>query len=210
MTDIVNDPELQRRNKQKLLFIAGLPLIVMLAATLLFHATQDGDINLVTMLGTGNRGDLLKPAQEVSKLDLRDDAGQPVSWPTGKHWTVVVPGFDGCDSRCEEMLVTTRQVHLALGREEDRVRRLLLLIDTPLSAEKAALIAKEHPHISIVTTSRASIDALFSQQPAFGPAATAWYLADPRGWLMMHYGSANVGKDLLTDLKHLLKYSSEK
>lgn len=211
MTDIAEQSaELRRRNKQKLLFIAGLPLLVMLAATLLFRATQDGDINLVETLGTGNRGDLLRPAQEVAKLDLRDLAGKPFSWPAGKHWTVVVATFDGCDNRCLETLMTTRQVHLALGRAEDRVRRLLLLIDAPMAAETAAVIAKEHPHISIATTSRAAVDALFSQQQKFGPASAAWYLVDPQGWMMMHYGANHIGKDLLTDLKHLLKYSSEK
>jgi cytochrome oxidase Cu insertion factor (SCO1/SenC/PrrC family) len=199
----------RRNNKQKLLLIAGLPLIVMLAATLLFRATQSGDINLVDLLGTRNRGDLLSPAQEVAKLDLKDGNGQPMTWATGKHWTVVVPAFDGCNSNCLETLMTTRQVHLALGRDEERVRRVLLLIDAPLSAESAAIIAKEHPHIVIATTTRASVDVLLSSQPAFAPASTAWYLVDPQGWLMMHYGASHVGKDLLTDLKHLLKYSSE-
>jgi len=210
VTDITNTSTSSKRgNKQKLFVIAGLPLIVMLAATLLFHATQNGDINLVNLLGTKNRGDLMQPPQEVAKLALRDDSGQPLTWPTGTHWTVVVATFDGCDSHCLDMLMTTRQVHLALGRDEGRVRRLLLLVDTPLSAETSALIAKEHPHITIANATRASVDALFTAQPDFGPANTQWYLVDPHGWLMMHYGASHVGKDLLTDLKHLLKYSSE-
>jgi len=199
----------RHNNKRKLFVIAGLPLIVMLAATLLFRATQSGDINLVNLLGTKNRGDLLQPALEVTKLDLRNGDGKAIAW-SSTHWTVVVPTFDGCDSHCLEVLMTTRQVHLALGRDEDRVRRLLLLIDAPLSAETAAQIARDHPHIVIASTTRASIDTLFATQSAVAPANTQWYLADPRGWLMMHYGASHVGKDLLTDLKHLLKYSSEK
>lgn len=210
MTNTANAPiESRRHNKQKLLLIAGLPLIVMLAATLLFRATQSGDINLVDLLGTRNRGDLLRPAQEVAKLQLRNTDGQAMAWATGKHWTVVVPGFDGCNSGCLDALMTTRQVHLALGRDEDRVRRVLLLIDAPLSAESAAIVAREHPHIVIANTTRASVDALFATQASLAPASTRWYLVDPQGWLMMHYGANHVGKDLLTDLKHLLKYSSE-
>lgn len=210
VTNTANAPiDSRRRNKQKLLLIAGLPLIVMLAATLLFRATQSGDINLVDLLGTKNRGELLQPAQEVAKLDLRDGNGQAMAWTTGKHWTVVVPAFDGCNSSCLDALMTTRQVHLALGRDEGRVRRVLLLIDAPLAAESAAIVAKEHPHIVIANTTRASIDALFATQASLAPASTQWYLVDPQGWLMMHYGANHVGKDLLTDLKHLLKYSSE-
>lgn len=211
MTDTTNTSnKSQFRNKQKLLLIAGLPLVVMLAASLLYRATVSGNINLVNVLGTKNHGDLMQPALESAKLELRDDNGQSLSWPTSHSWTVVVPAFDGCDSKCLDVLMTTRQVHLALGREENRVRRLLLLIDAPLSAETSALIAKEHPHISIAATTRASVEALFSAQPAFVPARTQWYLVDPQGWLMMHYGTDRIGKDLLADLKHLLKYSSEK
>jgi cytochrome oxidase Cu insertion factor (SCO1/SenC/PrrC family) len=199
--------EQQRRNKRKLLIIAG--LLVMLAATLLYRATVSGDIDLVQVLGTGNRGDLMRPALEIAKLDLQDEAGQASSWPTSKHWSIVIAAFDGCDDRCQQVLMTTRQVHLALGRDESRVRRVLLLIDAPLSAPSAAIIEKEHPHISIVRATRASVDGLFAAQQNFGPASAAWYLVDPQGWLMMHYGASHVGKDLLTDLKHLLKYSPE-
>lgn len=211
MTDLANTSvQSQRRSKQKLLLIAGLPLVVMLAATLLYRATQQGDINLVDLLGTRNRGDLMQPALEVAKLDLRSEDGQAMTWPASTRWTVVVPAFDRCDSHCLDVLLTTRQVHLALGRDEGRVRRVLLLIDAPLSTETAALIAKEHPHIVIASTTRASIDTLFAAQSALAPATTQWYLVDPHGWLMMHYGASHVGKDLLTDIKHLLKYSSEK
>jgi cytochrome oxidase Cu insertion factor (SCO1/SenC/PrrC family) len=211
VTNLANTSiESQRRSRQKLWIIAGLPLLVMLAATLLYRATQNGDIDLVGLLGTKNRGDLLQPALEVTKLDLRNGDGQTIPWPASRHWTVIVPTFDGCDSRCLDVLLTTRQVHLALGRDEDHVRRLLLLIDAPLSAETAALIAKEHPHIVIASTTRASIDTLFAAQSGLAPANAQWYLVDPQGWMMMHYGASHVGKDLLTDIKHLLKYSSEK
>jgi len=211
VTNLANSSiQSQRRSRRNLWIIAGLPLLVMLAASLLFRATQNGDINLVGLLGTKNLGDLMRPALEMTKLDLRNGDGQAIPWPASKHWTVVIPTSDGCDSHCLDVLMTTRQVHLALGRDEDRVRRLLLLIDAPLSAETAAQIAKDHPHIVIAGTTRASIDALFAQQSALAPANAQWYLVDPQGWLMMHYGANHVGKDLLTDIKQLLKYSSEK
>jgi len=209
VTNLANS-SIQSRGRRNLWIIAGLPLLVMLAASLLFRATQHGDINLVGLLGTKNLGDLLQPALEITKLDLRDGDGKSIPWPASKHWTVVIPTSDGCDSRCLDVLMTTRQVHLALGRDEDRVRRLLLVIDVPLSAETAAQVAKDHPHIVIASTTRASIDALFAAQSSMAPANAQCYLVDPQGWLMMHYGANHVGKDLLTDIKQLLKYSAEK
>jgi len=210
VTNSMSIADSKRGSKRNLLIIAGMPLLVMLAATLLFRATQNGEINLVNLLGTGNIGDLLQPAIETSKLELRDEKGNVASWPASSHWSIVVPAFDGCNASCLQNLMTTRQVHLALGREEGRVRRVLLLIDTPLSAEAAAQIQKDHPHIVIARTTRDAIDNLLATQPKFSATSTSWYLADPQGWLMMHYGARHSGKDLLTDLKHLLKYSSEK
>lgn len=210
MTDTDIAAATRRRNKQKLAIIAGLPLLVMLAATLLFRATQSGDVNLLSLVGTANVGDLLQPAVETAKLDLRDASGASITWPVASHWAIVVPAFDGCNAVCQQHLMTTRQVHLSLGRNENRVRRVLLLIDAPLSAEAAAVIEKEHPHIAIAHTARASLDTLLAAQPRFAPASTNWYLADPQGWLMMHYGDKAAGKDVLADLKHLLKYSADK
>ena len=38
---------------------------------------------------------------------------------------------------------------------------------------------------------------------------TTWYLADPAGWVMMSYNSDVSYKDVISDLKFLLKNSSE-
>lgn len=210
MTDSTGVATNARANKQKLFIIAGLPVLVMIAATLLFRVTQSGDVNLLAMIGTRNMGGLLQPAVELSKLPLQDVAGAATTWPASTHWSIVVPAFDGCDTNCLQNLMATRQVHLALGREESRVRRVLLLIDAPLSMQAADEIKKNHPHILVVQTRRDVIDGLLAAQPKYMAATASWYLADPQGWLMMHYDAQNTGKDLLTDLKHLLKYSSEK
>ena len=49
-------------------------------------------------------------------------------------------------------------------------------------------------------------DALFGENRA---APDTWYLVDPAGWVMMSYNSGIHYKDVISDLKFLLKNSSE-
>jgi hypothetical protein len=39
--------------------------------------------------------------------------------------------------------------------------------------------------------------------------ASIWYLVDPAGWIMMSYNGEVHYKDVISDLKFLLKNSSE-
>jgi len=39
--------------------------------------------------------------------------------------------------------------------------------------------------------------------------SSTWYLVDPAGWIMMSYNSGMSYKDVMADLKFLLKNSTE-
>ena len=55
MTD--NNPT--TNNRMVLLLISGIPLIMILAATWLWYFVARGDLDLVGMMGTANRGALV-------------------------------------------------------------------------------------------------------------------------------------------------------
>ena len=54
------------------------------------------------------------------------------------------------------------------------------------------------------TTSADGYAALFSEH---GADASTWYLVDPSGWVMMSYNQNDSYKDVIADLKFLLKNS---
>ena len=47
------------RNRMVLLLIGGIPVILVLVATWLWYFVAHGDLDLVGMLGTANRGSLV-------------------------------------------------------------------------------------------------------------------------------------------------------
>ncbi len=56
-----------------LLLIGGLPVTIILAATWLWYFGTSGNVDLVGMLGTANRGALIKPPRQLDDYPLSED-----------------------------------------------------------------------------------------------------------------------------------------
>jgi hypothetical protein len=210
-------------NRMVLLLIGGIPVTMILAATWLWYFVASGDIDLVGVLGTANRGALVQPPRQLDDQLLRDDAGASVKYADLEpRWSMVVPATGGrCDAACEKSLYVTRQIHVAMGKEFTRLRRLYLsdsdarttqfavsqLSDghpAPGAGEFARYLAREHSGLQAWTLPAEGYHTLFGEQ-ATDPST--WYLVDPAGWVMMSYNKDVPYKDVIADLKFLLKNS---
>ena len=125
-----------------------------------------------------------------------------------------------CDADCEQLLYVTRQIHVAMGRDIDRLRRLyisedsldstaltvsMLSDDRPASGVSfAGYLEDEHRGLEALTLRSPGYSALF---PEHDMDKSTWYLVDPAGWVMMSYNGEVSYKDVITDLKFLLKNS---
>jgi hypothetical protein len=211
------------KNRMVLLLIAGIPVTMILAATWLWWFVVRGDLDLVGMIGTANRGTLVQPPRKLDEVELADGSGHDFSYADLEpRWTMLVPAAGGvCDRQCESSLYLTRQIHVAMGKEFNRMRRVYanespvgeteLAVDTlsddrPAPASLAALLETEHRGLKALTLGPGAYSALFAEHRE-DPAT--WYLVDPAGWIMMSYNDAVPYKDVIADLKFLLKNSSE-
>lgn len=208
-------------NRLVLLLIAGIPVTMFLAATWLWYYVEKGDIDLVTALGTANRGALVQPPRQIDEVALFDDTGARRRYADLEpRWTLAVPqpGAD-CAAACEHLLYLTRQIHVAMGKEFGRIRRVYLSETPPgqttlgvstLSDERAApasfgeMLDTEHRGMRYLQLGPGGFDALFPEQR---DAPDTWYLVDPAGWVMMSYNDSIDYKDVISDLKFLLKNS---
>lgn len=215
------DPAAVNRNRLVLLLIAGVPVIVILAATWLWYFVVRGDLDLVGTLGTANNGRLLEPPRPVAALQLVDQAGNPFDLTGGQpRWTLLVPAPGPCGAACEERLYLTRQIHIAMGKEFNRLRRAWVgsarVVETPLAV--AALSDGEPAPVDFsaylrqeqvgLLTLRARGERLRAFFPALAERPDTWYLVDPAGWVMMAYDERVNYKDVMADLKFLLKNSA--
>lgn len=206
-----------------LLLIAGLPVTMILAATWLWYFVARGELDIVGALGTANNGTLVEPPRALDEAALLRASGEMLDPASLKrHWTFVVPNTGAtCDTGCEHLLYLTRQIHLAMGKEYNRIRRLYignspvaatelavdaLSDDRPLPPGFAAFLEKEHRDLLPL---QAGEDALHRLFPEYLAAPDTWYLVDPEGWVMMSYNDSVGYKDVIADLKFLLKNSSD-
>ena len=150
---------------------------------------------------------------------------------------MVINSGETCDATCSELLYLTRQIRIAIGRDFHRIQRVMMVdlpadtirIQTSTGAEGAQerieggavteaidnastiaaagetplldAIESEHPDVSVW---QAGSEPVVPERHA---ADSAWYLVDPSGWVMMRYSSEVNYKDVIGDLKFLLKNS---
>lgn len=212
----------RNNNRMVLLLIAGIPLIMILAATWLWYFVVRGDLDLVGALGTANSGMLIQPPRQIDDEAILNQVGVPYPYAehTPSRWTMLIPGGTRCAAACERTLYLTRQIHLGIGKDFNRLRRMYagevpvagtrLALDS-LSDESAVpdsfdeLLAGEHRGTEAVRMPAGATGRLF---PEWEADPSTWYLVDPRGWIMMSYDADVSYKDVIGDLKFLLKNSS--
>lgn len=181
-----------RSGKLHLLLIAAVfvgPLLV--AAWMYFGA------GLVPE-GRSNHGALLEPIMNLEE----ELPSSPLHGIGGDGWLLVHMNTAGCDEACRDALYTLRQARLMLGKEMDRLTRVLLHGDTPpdkvfLAAEHAGLESLQDVRLAGLLGSRTPADL----------CAGGYFLVDPLGNLVMYFGPELDPSEMVDDIKHLLKLS---
>ena len=150
---------------------------------------------------------------------------------------MVVNSGETCDATCSELLYLTRQIRIAIGRDFHRIQRVMMVdvpadtIRILASADTEGVQERIEGGAVIEAIDSAStiaaagetplLEAIESQHPDVSVwqagaepvvperhvADSAWYLVDPSGWVMMRYASEVNYKDVIGDLKFLLKNS---
>lgn len=154
--------------------------------------------------GSTNRGELISPARPLPNVELPTPAGPPLAASAWRgKWTLVYVGDGRCDERCRAALTLMRQTRLALNKDMTRVQRIFLA--TGNCCDRAYFDA-EHPGLTIALADNDAGATLLAAFP--DTAAGSIYIVDPLGNLMMrHAPAAAPSKDLLEDLRKLLKFS---
>lgn len=211
-------------NRLVLLLIAGIPVTMILAASWLWYFVVEGDLDLVGMLGTANQGTLVQPPRQLDDAALVDSAGLPIKWGDSEQeprWILVVPSPGStCNEACERRLYLTRQIHIAMGKEFNRIGRAYVsdtaVAETALAVDALSdggtmpadldeLLARDHRGLRVLGVGSDDFSTLF---PELTQNPETWYLVDPAGWLMMAYDDSDDYRDVISDLKFLLKNSS--
>lgn len=190
-----------RRNRLYLLFIIALFAAPPLASWLLIDHWRPS--------GTTQHGDLLTPARPLPEFQATaypTGSTQALNLPRGRWVMAYLSETENCQENCQQSLVNMRQMQLALGKDKDRVQTALLLTQTPNHAF-AQWLQQEHATMQKLRLNNPALAQFIKQ--AFADTATdgSIYLIDPLGNLFMHYGSEIAPRDIMKDIRRLLKYT---
>ena len=185
-----------------LVIIAGLFVLPLALAWLMYSGTID-----YQPAETRNLGALVEPPVPTAfaSLEVRDPAGQ-ADGDWSEHWLVLYATPEPCEAACLADAEGLRQVHRAAGRNQSRIRLMLLgpgaqaRSDDLLDLYPAFFLASD-PGGAVTTT----LDAVSAAQGAATPGSL--YLVDPLGNIMMFYAAGFDPNDLKKDLKRLLTWS---
>jgi cytochrome oxidase Cu insertion factor (SCO1/SenC/PrrC family) len=186
--------ESRRRGRQVLVLIGALFLVPLAISFALYYGQWRPS-------GSSSKGELITPARPLDAAGLKQPDGRPAPDKvlTGK-WSLIYIGDGACDDACRAALVLGRQTRLALNNDMTRVQRMFIATGHCCAND---YFAAEQPGLMALDAS--SAPRLVAQFP--GDRAHSLYLVDPHGNLMMRHDASHTSKDLLTDLKKLLRLS---
>jgi hypothetical protein len=124
----------------------------------------------------------------------------PAQWRNADEaagaWQLIYARMTPCEQQCAQQLGRLLQVQLALGRDQNRVRRVVWHVGSLPDLGRSALT-----RLSLDDAAgRDIVAALGAERMVDGRL----YVADPRGEVILSYPADVEQKELLRDLKRLL------
>ncbi|WP_315248584.1 hypothetical protein [Pseudomonas fragi] len=138
-------------------------------------------------------GELLGNGQSRAALGVTADE---------QRWQLLVTAPQACAADCQQLVYLARQLQIGLGRDASRASHALASAQ-PVDAAYAATLQLEYPQLQ-----RYTLDLPTYTQSAEGNGAAQLWIIDPHGNLVLRYGPGVIGKDVLNDLRLLLKLSN--
>ena len=178
-----------------IVFIFTVPFVISYYLSKDYHAGGE--------LQTSNYGSFINPIVELSQSTFDDYSGENLN--VNQHltkWSLIYRMPKNCSQRCSDEIYLIRQVNIALGKDMNRLERVIVLNQTIPSSEIDDLVIKYPKAIVVKNNSSTFINEINKITDRY-----VLLLTDPLGNVILGYDEGFEGKKLLKDIKKLLKLS---
>ncbi|MBH44645.1 MAG: hypothetical protein CMD88_04235 [Gammaproteobacteria bacterium] len=161
-------------------------------------------------LGTSNYGKIISPPINTNNFKIIGSSKSTEIKTLDKKWTILYFNNDlSCNSICKEDIYLLKQIHTALGKDIHRVQRSYITDNTKSSNNwfnTMHFLLENYPDLI-------RLEANIDQETNFILKLKEFtntrkiFLVDPLGNVILMWPSQFNGKQLLKDLKKLLKHS---
>lgn len=143
--------------------------------------------------GRSYHGEMIGDGRSLADLGVQAE---------GDRWQLLVSAPKDCAVDCQQLVYLARQINIGLGRDARRAGHALASVE-PVSGEYLAKLQSEYPQLQ-----RYPLDATRYGALAPNRSEAQLWIVDPHGNLVLRYDAKVKGKDVLNDLRHLLKLSN--
>ena len=179
--------------------LIGLILIFFLPILLSWYLVFISDYK--NKIGSVENGDLINPVVKIGEINVVNIKNRQISYISNR-WTLVFFVDKECNDDCQKKLYQARQIRLALGKNIDKVDRLLISkksIDWTNMAENYS----GQKILEIVMKDYERVQNSFNLISDF--SFNSFYLIDPYGFLMMSYPENSEPKGIIKDIERLIR-----
>ncbi|MEK1910307.1 MAG: hypothetical protein AAAB21_09175 [Pseudomonas chlororaphis] len=180
-------PHNRRRGRWQLLLIVAMVIGPMILATGMYK------LQFWVPESRSYHGELIGNGQSRADIGVQADEAR---------WQILVTAPRDCAVDCQQLVYLARQIQISLGRDASRASHALAAAQ-PLDADYQAKLQREYPQLQ-----RYPLDLPTFTKGASDQDAPLLWIVDPHGNLVLRYDARVKGKDLLNDLRHLLKLSN--
>ncbi|AZD51900.1 hypothetical protein C4K19_0075 [Pseudomonas chlororaphis subsp. aurantiaca] len=180
-------PHNRRRGRWQLLLIVAMVIGPMILATGMYK------LQFWVPESRSYHGELIGNGQSRADIGVQADE---------TRWQILVTAPRDCAVDCQQLVYLARQIQISLGRDASRASHALAAAQ-PLDADYQAKLQREYPQLQ-----RYPLDLPTFSKGANDQGAPLLWIVDPHGNLVLRYDARVKGKDLLNDLRHLLKLSN--
>lgn len=192
MNDRIVEKSDKKKGRNQFLLVALVFGVPLLLATWMYNSGR-----LLPQSGS-NAGNLLEPI--VSLADILPSS--PVITAAERKWLMLYADNASCATDCRTALHRMRQTRQMLGKEMSRLERVFLHGE---SAPDTVFLAQEHA--GLITIVDADLGKFLEQKRPADEVSGGIYLIDPFGNLVMYFSPELLPRDMVDDIKHLLKLS---
>jgi hypothetical protein len=184
----------KRRGRRQFLMVASLFVVPVVTAIVLYRSVDWRPV-------VNAQGTLIEPPRSlaIAGAALSDGSIAPADAFEGR-WSVVRPVAGDCGARERALLEELARVRLALDKDADRVRRIVVHDGDCAAAD----LVSGGPDLRVYAVT----GDFLAQFPPSVDGAAGIYIVDPHGNLMMSYPASGSARGLLKDLERLLRLSS--
>ena len=196
-----------------LLIIAALFILPLLLAWMMYIGTVEFE-----PVSTRNMGTLVRPPQQIDWQQAMfpgsgEDSGLKNNLSSAElqeHWVILYPVPPICAADCQNRASSLRQIHLAAGRHQPRLRVALMLGEEGRE-EAIEMLESIYANFILITDPSGKLQkAVAAARATITGAPNEMgdsYLIDPLGNIMMHYAADANPNHIKQDLKRLLTWS---